>query len=248
MSEKAAEISGKMKARAKEYDAKLCKAKESSRTSTLEVGWWGAKIKAEGLFPVLGFDSETAYYESRRVGRSTWYSMVRLAESFKNLPEKEFLKFNAECAKMLAKLPEEKRYNKDLIKKAQEMMAPQFERVIVKYKAAQDKIEEGDVSVTLKFRMPLSMRDFIVATLDEFIEQHGLDKGDYTKALHLMAAEIRTGQHVRTKVMQHLPKLKQFYDLTGDAKVDLSADEILHKTHAGLGEYIRETAAAAGIQ
>lgn len=242
MSEKAVEITAKMKARAKEYDSKV----RESVPSTLSTGFWGYKIKKEGLFGVLGFESETAYYESRHVSRSTWYAYTSLAEAFEKLPEREFLKFNADCAKLLAKLPEEKRYREDLIKKAQEMTEPEFQKVMLRFKAAEENVDEGEVIVTFKLRMPESRREFILDTLKAFISDHKLDEDDHSRALELAMAELRTGDKVRTTVVQHIPRLRIAWELLNGKGGNKSADEIMKEVHEILGEHIRGVATAAG--
>lgn len=242
MSEKAIEITAKMKARAKEYDSKVCESVDS----TLRTGYWGYKIKKEGLFSVLGFESEKAYYEHRRVSRSTWYVYVRLAEAFEKLPEREFVKFNADCAKHLATLPEEKRYREDLIKKAQELTEPEFQKVMLRFKAKEDKIDEGEVIVTFKLRMPESRREFILDTLKEFIHEHKLDEDDHSRALELAMAELRTSDKVRTKVVQNIGRLQAAWGLLNGKGGNRSADEIMKEVHDVLGEHIRSVAQAAG--
>lgn len=244
MSKEAIEINAKMKARAKGYDDKV----RESVPSTLSTGFFGYKIKKEGLFAVLGFDSEKAYYEARHIGRSTWYVYVGLAESFEKLPEKDFLKFNVDCAKLLAKLPEEKRYREDLIKKAQEMTEPEFQKIIKRFKAQEDGVEEGEVIVTFKLRMPDSRREFILDCLKEFIDEHKLDDDDYSRALELAMAELRTGDKVRTKVVGDLPRLIAANGLLNGKAGNRSQDEVMKEVHAALGEHIRGVAQAAGYK
>jgi hypothetical protein len=248
VSEKAAEISRKMKVRAQELDKRLRAVKETSRTSTLEIGWLGAKLKEGNFFPILGYDNETLYRQAVGVGRSTWFRYVRLAEAFKKLPEKEFMKFNAECADHLAKLPEDKRYRKDLIKKAQELTEEEFQKVIVRFKARESKVSEGDVIVQLKWRMPEGRREVIMDTLRWFAKEHELSMEDESRILELLCAEVRHGKPVVTKMAYAAQDLSRAVELLENKDTELSQDEIVSKVKGVLEQVIRGIHTAAGVQ
>jgi len=239
--------SAQMKARAKELDQSIRSRRDQVRRGPLEDGWDAAEMKRGNLWVYLGFDDETEYRKSLNIGRSTWFRYRRLAEGLCKLPKAEFLKLIAENADHLVKLPEDRRYDKDLIKKAQTLTEEEFEKVVIKFKAKADKVDEGEVTVSFKLRMPESRREFILETLAEFKKEHKLDANDDSRALELVCAEVRDGEHVRTKVIQALPKLRATLDLLNGKGTDLAADEIISKAHGQIGEYIRDTAAAAGI-
>jgi len=98
----------------------------------------------------------------------------------------------------------------------------------------------------IKLRMPESRREFILDTLKEFINDHKLDEDDHSRALELAMAELRTGDKVRTKVVQDIPRLKRAWELLNGKGGNMAADEIMKEVHGILGEHIRGVATAAG--
>ena len=74
--------------------------------SSLRIGWYGYILRQNNLFGTLGFSCEKDYYESCKIGRSTWYRAVSIAESLQHLGKDAVLSMNVENARILAKVPE----------------------------------------------------------------------------------------------------------------------------------------------
>jgi hypothetical protein len=241
--------SAKMKERAKELDKEIGAYNSQERESAMSLGWAAAEMKRGNLWVYLGYDDEPSYRQAKNIGRATYFRYRRLAEGLCELDRKEFLKIKAENADHLIKLPEDKRYREDLIKKAQTLTEEEFEKAVVKFRAKEDKIDEGEVIVRLAWRMPESRRTFILESIDEFIKKHKLDADDQSRGLELICAEVRTGDDVRTRVVQDVKKLQAAHDLlNGKGKAsNLSADEIMEKVHLVLAEHITGIARAAGL-
>jgi len=221
-------------------------AAQSSCRSSLLVGWIGAEVKRERLFQAMGFDGESEFRQHLGVGRSTWFRYVRLAESLKKLPKEDFLKLRAENADYLIDLPEEQRYNTVLIKNAQEMKEEDFEKVTRQFRAEEDQIDEADVIVLLKYRMPESRRSVIKDTIKWFAEDHDLDIEDESRTLELICAEIRFRNPVVTRAMRATQQLREAHELLTGNSGDLSADEVMAKADQVVGQVIRGMAEAAG--
>src|SRR5579864_4088993 len=123
MSKTAVETKSKLTKKAKFYFGKLQMVAKGS----MATGWYGRNMIEGDLFTHLGFANEDACREASGVGRSTWYSMIRIAEGLKNLKFKEFLELKSGQAAHLITLPEEMRYSPEWLKKAKEMTEEKFE-------------------------------------------------------------------------------------------------------------------------
>ena len=90
------------KAVAKEHFDAIKEAGALHSTTSMRIGYHAYRLKAENLFGVLGFADENEARVAAGVGESTWYANIRLAEQFKDLPEKRFVAMKQANAKALA--------------------------------------------------------------------------------------------------------------------------------------------------
>ena len=247
MSEKAKEISRKLREKAKANDALVTTLKETARVSSLEIGWICREMKEQNQFPLLGFDTENEYRKAKKIGRSTWFRYIGLADKFKKLPKAEFLKLIAENADHLAKFEDKIRYNKDLIKKAQTLTEEEFEKHLVRHRSRAEDRDEDDVIVTWKLRLPEGVNKVRKRVFKKFAEQHEIPVDDEVKILELICAEIEHRQPVVTAMMRCTNRLGEISKLFTDAG-NLSADEVLKKAGVSVDAVLRDMCMAAGIK
>ena len=87
----------------------------------------------------LGYEDEKAFWTAKGFGRSTWYSMTRLAEDFCAADEEDFLRMKVYNAKELAKLEPELRYEPELMQRAAVETYTQFADSLLGFKADRDR-------------------------------------------------------------------------------------------------------------
>lgn len=172
---------------AKQCDAVISEAVVGLNKHSMVVGWYGRILKANNLFAELGYPDEHVYRKSKGVGRSTWYRMVRIAESFTQLSAEEFCSMVIENAEMLADLPEEQRYEKVLLTKAASETAEQYEETLVMYRAKRQHRRADDMTVTWKLRMNRLQKRVLQEKLEQWQREHDIDDEAY--ALELLVAE-----------------------------------------------------------
>jgi hypothetical protein len=244
--EDAKSTSQKMKARAVELHKGILARRDQNRRGPLEDGWDAAEMKRGNLWVYLGYDDETAYRQAVNIGRSTWFRYRRLAEGLCKLAKEEFLKLIAENADHLIKLPENRRYDKNLLKKAQTLTEEEFEKLVIKFTAKADRVEEGEVIVSFKLRMPESRREFILETFKEFAEKMDVDPEDHSRILELLCAEMRQRNPIVTAVSHVLPFMGDTLKLLNGGRNNLSADETLKKIHGDFARHVKDLCKAVG--
>ena len=229
----------------KHYDA-LRKAGAMESTSTLKIGFHAHYLKANNLFGMLGFESEDDAREASGVGRSTWYSVVRLAESFNGLEEEQFTSMKLANAQALADLPESKRLSREWIRMAGSMAISEFaEKVDAEMDGKARSSDGKEQSTSFKLSMPKSRKKVVDAGLHEYAEKLGLGE-DTSRALEVMVAE-HTGQgSLVGSITTAVQRIKAARDLQHSG---LSADEILAKVYEDLDQLILDFAdALAAVQ
>lgn len=236
----AKQIAEERKADALKHFKAIKKAGEMESTSSMRIGWNIFYLRSHQLFGMLGFATEDEVRKASGVGRSTWYSVSRLAEAFAGIEEEQFVSMKITNAQALADLPESKRLSREWIRMAGSDSIEDFALKVEEEKngkaAPSDSKEHGTV---LKMPMPQSSKTVIDAGLKEFAQRVGVE--DTGKALELMVVE-HTGQvgliEALTNTAQRLKQAKELRES------ELSSDEILEKVYALVDDAILELSAA----
>jgi hypothetical protein len=230
----AAQMAKERKAEAKRHFSAIKKAADDESTSSMLIGWHAYMLKKEGLFGMLGFDSEDAARKAAGVGRSTWYSTIRLAEAFQGLEETTYVSMKLANAQALSDLPESKRLSREWVRMAGSMSIEDFQAKVDEVMEGKAKASDGkERGVVLKMPIPASAKDVIQSGLEEYAESIGIPKADTGKALELLVVE-KSGQpsliEAITNAIQLIKAAKKF------EKENLSADELVKKLYDTMGE------------
>jgi len=169
------------------------------------IGWEGYFIKHNNGWERLGYPDEKSYRASKGIGRSTWYTMVGLAERLQMLSKEQFLSMSIENAEQLSVVPSMVRENPALIDAAAAMTAKQFENELVQYKALAENKPKGEVLVTMKWHLKQAQREVIERGLDDWQHEHGIDDPGY--ALELMIAEYHDKPTLVGFMAESIPRL-----------------------------------------
>lgn len=174
---------------------------------SMELGWHGYYLKQNELFLEFGYQSEAEFRDAEKISVRTWGRMVRLAEAFSQLSKEEFLAMTADNADQLAKLPEEDRYDPELLQAAQQLSATDLQRKLLERQAVKEGVPVGDVRVKWSCPMFEGQKKVIEQGVEEFRQQHGLkEKGT---ALEWLVME-NTGRETLMGFMQRsIPTLRR---------------------------------------
>lgn len=173
----------------READRRLTHNGSRFNKISMEIGWDGYLIKRHEGWRWLGYDDEKQYREAKKIGRSTWYKMIGIAERLSHLRREDFLAMTVENAELLSEQPASVKENPALIAKAQVETADKFADELVKDTAHRENKRVKDVFVTMKLHVRQGQRKVIEQGLEEWQHQHGIDDPGF--ALELMLAEFR---------------------------------------------------------
>lgn len=228
-----------IKARKAEAKAHFDAIKEAGTLvsrSSMTIGWHAYRLKSDGAFGVLGFSDENEARIAAGVGESTWYANIRLAEQFKELPEKRFVSMKQANAKALADLPESERLSTTWIRMAETMKIEEFEAKV--NEAMNGKARASDSkerSTTMKLSMPASRQAVIVEKAKEFAIAHGLEPGDIGKAIEVSLIEATEGTTLVSAITNAMAQIRAAKEVI---RSPLSADEALGKVGEILDEVV----------
>ena len=204
--------------------------------SSLTIGWHGHKIKSKNLLGILGFESEDQIYKAAGIEKSTWYSVVRLAEKFDGLSLEQFISMKLTNAKLLADLPEPKRMSREWVRLAGSMKTEKF--AIKVDQELDGKARESDTKekgVVLKIDMPLSRKTVVEEGLKEYGEKIGVAPDDPGKALEVLVAEKKGETSLIESITNAIQYIRQAKEIKNSG---LSADEALEKVYGILDEMV----------
>ena len=230
------------KAVAKEHFDAIKEAGALHSTTSMRIGYHAYRLKAENLFGVLGFADENEARVAAGVGESTWYANIRLAEQFKDLPEKRFVAMKQANAKALADLPESKRMSTEWVRMAETMKCDEFAaRVDTEMEGKARPSDGRERSTSMKLDMPASRKAVIEEKVKEFAESHGVDAGDTGHIFELMCVETTDGVTLVGAITNALQQIKAAKEIL---RGELSAEEALLKVEGMLDEIVLGFSAA----
>jgi uncharacterized protein YeaC (DUF1315 family) len=192
-----------LKLEAQQIDVRLREAGAKHNRRSMEIGWYGRLLKVKNLWPFLGYTTEVddsgneiqvpytekSYRIAIRIGRSTWYKMVALAESFKDLTAEQFMEMQIENAEALSECNEEVRYNPEMVKKAATLSEKDFAHELLVDQAHREKRPVEEMPDTLKIFLTHGQKKAVMQGLREWQEEHGMQNEG--EAIEMLLAEYR---------------------------------------------------------
>jgi hypothetical protein len=238
----AEKVAQERKSEAKKRFTAIKKAEAMGSVSSLTIGWNAHFLKKNGLFGILGFESENDARKAAGVGESTWYANIRLAEAFSGLDESQFTSMKQANAKKLSDLPESKRLSREWVRNAGSMSMEDFAKLVDDEMGDKAKPSDGKERATvLKMPLPVSRKKVIEEGAKEYAKAVGIEEGDIGKALELMVVE-KTGQVGLVQAITNAAaRVREAMALKESG---LSADEALEKVYGLLGDMALEFQAA----
>jgi len=193
----------------KQIEAKTKAHAEGVRDQLVELGgdfggrYWkcgllASEVHESKIWEILGFDSESAFRESVKIGRSTYFRCRRLAmEIGQPLMKKELVtrarlnRLTLENAEQLLRLDERRRFSASWVEKALTMKESQFEAE-VDHVVLNDTEPETATSESMGFiKIPVtnSQKQAIMMTMQAVAVEHGLEADDLGGIQEALAAD-----------------------------------------------------------
>jgi hypothetical protein len=233
-----------MRERALRSDRCIREAWTKLSKRSMEIGWEGSFLKQHSLWPLLGYASEKDYRAAAGIGRSTWYTMINLAECFERLDKEQFLSMTIENAKHLATLAGDARYNPDLLRKAATMSERDFEHAVVMDTARRENRPVGDVRVTMKWRLSQAQRAVIERGLEDWQNEHNID--DPARAMELLVVEYTNRATLVGFISESIPRLTRAVTSANSADEMVSLRALFATHIQEMGEILRLCCQAKG--
>lgn len=189
----------------READRRLTQNGGRFNRISMEIGWDGYLIKRHEGWRWLDYDDEKQYREAKRIGRSTWYKMIGIAERLAHLKREDFLAMTVENAEQLAEQPPSVKENPAIVHMAQTETSEGFAHVLALDMAAKLGKPVADVPVIMKFHVRQAQRKAIERGLEEWERAYGIDDPGY--ALELMIAEFRERLTFVGFISEAIPRL-----------------------------------------
>jgi hypothetical protein len=195
--------------------------------NSLRIGYHAFALKEKSLWGMLGFRDEQEAREAAGVKESTWHNVIRLAESFRGLPEELFTSMKLANCSELADLPEAKRLDREWVGwAADESMRVFSDRVAKEMNGKQRDSATKEPIITMKMSMPESRRTVIEDGAKKFAEKHGMDTSDVSRVIEVMVVEQSEGKTLIGAIIGAIQSLKRAKDV---ADSGLSVEEALEK-------------------
>jgi hypothetical protein len=210
--------------------------------NSLRIGYHAAALKAKNLWGILGFKDEGEAREAAGVGESTWFSTLRLAEQFKEVPEELFTAMRLTNAKALSDLPESKRQDREWLKAAADDSLKEFQaKVDLEMNGKAKDSDSKEVIRTFKTTMPESQMKTVERGIKEYAVSVGIDPTNTGKVLETMVAEHTGGAGLIETILATVQKVKAAKEVIHSGR---SLDEVVEAVEKVLDEVVLDFAAA----
>lgn len=211
-------------------------------TSSLTIGFHACYLKKNGLFGLLGFESEGQALKASGVGKSTWFECIRLAEAFDGITEEQFTSMKLGNAKAACDLPDSKRKSREWIRQAGIDEIDVFQLKVDQELEGRAKASDGkEAGVTLKLSMPLSRKAVVEQGLIEYAAKVGIENGDTGKALEMLIVEKQGETTLISSITNAVQRIKEAKALRNSY---LSAEECLDRVMTILDDMVLQFADA----
>lgn len=205
MSEVGKHIEAKTKAHAEEVRDQLLELAGEFGGRYWKCGLLAAEVHQSKIWEILGLVSESAFRESIKIGRSTYFRCRRLAtEIAQPLLKKELVtrarlnRLTLENAEQLLRLDERRRFAAAWVEKAITMKEAEFEIEVDHCMLNDDDVDLGkpEAQAVLKIHMTAGQKNVIEATFRDFARAQDppLEIDDYSHILEFLCAEWNNSQ------------------------------------------------------
>ena len=230
------------KEEAEQHYAHIQRAAVLQNRNSLRIGFHAYALKKANLWGLLGFRDEDEAREAAGVKSSSWYNVIRLAESFDGLPEELFIGMKLANCDQLANLSENRRLDREWVGWASsESMKVFAERVDAEMNGKARDSDTKERITTMKMSMPASRRTVIEEGAKKFAEKHGMDTGDVSRAIEVMVVEQTEGSTLIGAITGAVQRIKAAKE---QAHSGISVDEALAFMEKTMDEMVLDFAAA----
>jgi hypothetical protein len=204
--------------------------------NSLRIGFHALALKEKNLWGMLGYKDEGEAREAAGVGKSTWFSTIRLSEAFKGVPEELFTAMRLTNAKALSDLPESQRQDREWLKAAADDSLKEFQaKVDLEMNGKTKDSDTKEPIQSFKTTMPASQKKVVEQGIKTYAAAVGIDPSNTGKVLETAMVELNYGAGLIETLTTAVQKIKAAKVL---AHSGLSADEALEKVEATLDELV----------
>jgi hypothetical protein len=199
-------VSQKTKAYAENIKKQLMEFAGDFGPRCWRLGFLAIEVKEKNVWSILGYETETAFRVSLKIGRSTWFRTRRLTEEIavplirkEMLTRKSLDRLTLENAELLLKLDDRSKFSQSWVTKALTMNEQDFEAQVDHVLENTDEPEEGlgapDSNSVWRIRCKSSQKKFIQESMKEFAERQDppLALDDEGGILEALVADARSG-------------------------------------------------------
>jgi hypothetical protein len=210
--------------------------------NSLRIGYHAFALKEKGQWGLLGYRDEQEAREAAGVGESSWFSVIRIAESFRGVPEELFTSMKLTNAKALSDLSEEKRADRDWLKAAADDSLKDFQAKVDLEMHGKTKPSEGGETIrTFRTTMPESQMKSVDAGIKQYAVSVGLDPANTGKVLETAMVELNHGAGLIEALTTAAQKVKAAKAVIHSGA---SLEEVIEKLEVTLDELVLDFAGA----
>lgn len=167
------------------YDREVRRAARTFKSAIMAIAYYGARMRALGMFAQLGFESEDVYRDSIDVPRSTWYKAVRIGEALYELPLVDLQALSTGNAELLIQIDPILWNDYPWVTEAKQLDTTSFAGLV-----AQRNRQSGssrEVYSYYRCRVPYTAKKFIEEAVEAFRQKNELASA--SQALEFMVAD-----------------------------------------------------------
>ena len=155
---------------------------EAKRRVTFIVAWECATLRRLGGFRLLGFRSESAYWETklkRVISRTNWFKVVGIAERLSHLSREQFFALpSLEAAEVLSRQDPAVRSDPEMLERVQGTSARKLKQ----------ELTTGDDTCVWKLKLTHADRDTIQLGVETWAKDHGIEEP--AQAVRLIVSDV----------------------------------------------------------
>lgn len=210
--------------------------------NSLRIGFHAFALKEKNEWGMIGYRDESEAREAAGVGESTWFSTIRLAESFRGVPEELFTAMRLTNAKALSDLPDEKRQNPDWLKAAADDSLKVFQEKVDLEMHGKAKVSDvSETILTWKTTMPASQKKVVEEGVKQYAVAVGIDPSNTGKVLETAMVELNHGSGLIETILGAVQKVKAAKEKIHSG---VSLEEALEGVEKTLDELVVDFASA----
>lgn len=233
-----ADIEARLNAEAEALDTEARSLHGELGRNAMRLAWICYRMKTTSLYKRRGYETVSDWRIAAGIGRSTYYRGTRIVEALApRLDKEELLKLPLENSDWLARLPESKRYDPQMLEDAKTMTEEKFIPKVTEFLVGAARPEERS---WFRRQMYISQINTLKQAMAKIAKENEIIDND-GRVLEIIAATILLDEHGAMKVLKDvvLPKLKEIRDISD---TEVSAAEQLEKVYAIFSDIVTEIA------